>query len=99
MLFRSVYILLCKRYAELKLLEKYGLISQLMLKVEFELIPSQLGEIRKERSIKFVADFVYHDLTKVSTPMIIEVVKSIKTPAYIIKRKLMKFNGYEVTEL
>ena len=93
------YIKECKRYAELKLLEKYGLISQLMLKVEFELIPSQDDGIKKERSINFVADFVYHDLSKVSTTMIIEVIKSIKTPVYIIKRKMMKFNGFEVTEL
>ena len=76
-----------------------GLISQLQLKVKFELMPSQQGGIRKERSIKFVADFVYHDFSNVSLPMIIEVVKSIKTTVYIIKRKLMKFNGFEVTEL
>ena len=93
------YIKECKRYAELKSLEKAGLISQLQLKVKFELMPSQDGGIRKERSIKFVADFVYYDLTNFSAPMIIEVVKSIKTPVYIIKRKMMKFNGFEVTEL
>ena len=93
------YIKECKRYTELKLLEKAGLIGSLQLKVKFELMPSQEGIFRKERSIKFVVDFVYHDLTKVSLPMIIEVVKIIKTPVYIIKRKMMKFKGFEVTEL
>ena len=93
------YIKECKRYSELKSLEKEGLIGSLQLKVKFELMPSQEGGIRKERSVKFVADFVYHDLSKVNAPMVIEVVKSIKTPVYIIKRRMMKFNGFEVTEL
>ena len=88
-----------KRYSELKLLEKAGLIGSLQLQVKFELMPSQKGGIRKELAIKYIADFVYYDLYNINATMIIEDVKGIKTPAYIIKRKLMKFNGFEVTEL
>ena len=88
-----------KRYSELKLLEKANLIGSLQLQVKFELIPTQKGGIRTELAMKYIADFVYYDLGKYTAPMIIEDVKGIKTRDYIIKRKLMKFNGFEVTEL
>ena len=87
-----------KRYSELKLLEKAGLIGSLQLQIKYELVPSQKGGIKTEQAINYVADFVYYDLSKYSAPMIIEDVKGKTTPVYIIKRKLMKLNGFEVTE-
>ena len=84
-----------KRYSELKLLEKAGLIGSLQLQVKFEIIPSQKGGIRKELAIKYIADFVYYDVALGKT--IIEDVKGFSTPIFIAKRKIMKSLGYEIT--
>jgi hypothetical protein len=88
-----------KRYSELKLLERAGAISELELQVSFELIPSQKGGMRKELPMRYLADFVYRDLQKPNVPLVIEDVKGVKTKEYVIKRKLMKYNGYEITEI
>ena len=87
------------RYSVWLLFYYQKLYQLLRLQVKFELMPSQKGGIRTELSIKYIADFVYYDLYNINATMIIEDVKGIKTPAYIIKRKLMKFNGLEITEL
>ena len=71
------------RWCELRLLERAGQISELKRQVAFELIPKQDGE----RSVKYIADFVYTKDGK----MVVEDAKGAKTPAYIIKRKLMLF--------
>ena len=70
------------RARELSLLEKAGVISYLQEQVKFELVPKQ----DKERSVVYVADFVYREGDKA----IVEDVKGIKTQVYIIKRKLFK---------
>ena len=51
------------RFAELKLMERAGLISDLQLQVPFELIPVQKDERGKviERACKYIADFVYRE--------------------------------------
>lgn len=75
-----------KRGAELKALEKSGVISGLEMQKVFELIPKQAGE----RSVKYIADFVYIENGK----QVVEDIKSKATrklPAYIIKRKLMLY--------
>lgn len=83
------------RYAELKLLEKAGQISNLLRQVKYDLIPKQ----GKERTTCYKADFVYTENGK----EIVEDVKSEitrKKPDYIIKRKLMKWiHGIEVREV
>lgn len=74
------------RGAELKALEKNGVISRLEMQKVFELIPKQNGE----RAVKYIADFVYIEDGK----QVVEDVKSKATrklPAYIIKRKLMLY--------
>ena len=81
-----------KRAVTLSLMQKGGLISDLREQVPFELIPAQYKTINGkkkclERACKYVADFVYTE----NGEMIVEDTKSpiTRTPAYIIKRKLM----------
>jgi hypothetical protein len=88
-----------KRWTELKLLERAGVIRDLDRQVKFVLIPAQReadtigarGAIRKgkiiERECAYVADFVYTDAETGET--VVEDTKGFKTKDYIIKRKLM----------
>ena len=88
-----------KRWTELKLLERAGIIRDLDRQVKFVLIPAQReadtigarGAIRKgkiiERECAYVADFVYIDAETGQT--VVEDTKGFKTKDYIIKRKLM----------
>lgn len=81
-----------RRYLELKAMQQSGAIVNLELQKEFILIPKQQGE----RATKYKADFVYRDLSG----LVIEDVKGIKTPEYIIKRKLMlHIHGIRVKEI
>ena len=89
------------RYKELKVYERAGLIRELELQREFELIPAQFEFIQKkrgcglkkgkciERAVKYKADFYYFDTE--SGKYICEDVKGFRTKDYIIKRKLMLF--------
>lgn len=90
------------RWAELKLLERAGVISDLDRQVRFELIPNQRDENNKvvERKIDYIADFVY---TKDGN-RIVEDVKgykgSIAYQIFVIKRKLMLYNyGIKIKEV
>lgn len=86
-----------RRWKELRLLERAGLISDLQRQVKFELIPTQrepdiIGKRGGHRpgklifkSCSYVADFVYTEDGK----MVVEDVKGLRTKEYIIKCKLM----------
>ena len=91
-----------RRYKQLKLLLLSGEIVGLSMQVPFELVPAQYeetGEVyskgpRKgqpkqgkciEKSVVYVADFVYFENGK----RVVEDTKGVRTPEYIIKRKLM----------
>ena len=76
-----------RRYQELKLFEKAGVISDLQTQVKFVLIPAQRinGKV-VERECSYIADFVYKDK---EGNTIVEDTKGVKTKDYIIKRKLM----------
>lgn len=79
-----------KRWQELKLLERAGEIEDLKRQVRFELIPRQVDADTKElleRSVTYIADFVYFDVR--SFRKVVEDVKGVHTPEYVIKRKLM----------
>lgn len=91
------------RYAELKILEKGGVIKDLALQVPFVLIPAQYekalpGKKRGkliERACIYKADFVY----QYDGETIVEDVKGLRTKEYIIKRKLMlKVHGIRIRE-
>ena len=100
------------RYAELKLLEKAGVIQKLELQKTFELIPAQYEQISRdeyikskgrktkgkciERAVTYKADFCYWKDGK----QIVEDTKGMKTQAYIIKRKLLLYvHGIRIKEI
>ena len=88
-----------RRWSELKLLEKAGLIKNLQRQVPFELIPNQYinGKL-VERKCSYVADFVYEE----NGETVVEDTKSkaTKTPVYLVKRKLMlKVHGIQIREV
>jgi hypothetical protein len=95
-----------KRYAELKMLQAAGEISDLRTQVKYVLIPSQRGDNGKviEKECSYIADFVYHDNRANKT--IVEDVKGYSNPAsatyakFVIKRKLMLYiHGIRVVEV
>lgn len=75
------------RYSQLKLLERAGLITDLVLQPRFELIPKYEINGRKIRKTEYVADFQYVE----NAEIIIEDVKGMKTEVYKIKKKLFEF--------
>lgn len=94
-----------KRYQELKMLEQAGHITDLKRQAKYVLIPAQYeptsevytkgkesGKLKKgrliERECAYYADFVYS--TK-GGELVVEDTKGVKTPEYIIKRKLMLY--------
>jgi hypothetical protein len=76
-----------KRYQQLVIMQRAGEISDLETQVAFDLIPEQNVNGRKERPVRYLADFRYIRDGKTIT----EDVKSAptKTAEFIIKRKLM----------
>lgn len=99
------------RYRELSLMQRAGLISGLELQKPYELIPTQyetvacygkrgqrLQDGRKclEKSVVYIADFVYDQ----GGVTIVEDAKGMRTPDYIIKRKLMLYvHGVRIKEV
>ena len=87
------------RWCELVMLQKAHIISDLRRQVPFTLIPVQkdkdTGKVI-EREVKYVADFVY----TMDGKTVVEDTKGMKTPEYIIKRKLMlKEHGIRIEEV
>lgn len=77
-----------RRYKELQLLERQGLIKDLRRQVRYLLIPTQYDNDGRciERSCNYYADFVYRDK---SGKIVVEDTKGFRTQDYIIKRKLL----------
>jgi len=99
-----------RRFLELQMLEKAGKISGLQRQKKFVLVPAQYepettgprgGKIKGkllEREVAYYADFVYFD--EEEKDFVIEDTKGVRTPEYIIKRKLMLWlNGYQIREV
>lgn len=93
-----------RRWSELKILEKAGIITDLQRQVPFTLIPSQPvfdpitgKKVGTERPVKYIADFVYYTQGGYK---VVEDTKGMRTKDYIIKRKLLlhKF-GIAITEV
>ena len=102
-----------RRYTELKLLQRAGMIEELELQKVFELIPAQYekfprygksgirlrdGERCLERNCVYIADFAY----KKDGQLVVEDTKSkaTKTKDYIIKRKLLLWrHGIRIKEV
>lgn len=95
------------RWAELQLLQRAGVIHNLQRQVSFELIPAIrepdttgprgrkiTGKVI-EYPTRYIADFVYDR----DGETVVEDTKGVKTPEYIIKRKLMLWRyGIRVLE-
>ena len=80
-----------RRYGELKLLERGGVIRDLELQPEFKLFG--LGQTLV---CKYVADFGYTE----QGMLIVEDVKGIRTAVYRLKAKLFRDNfGFSITEV
>ena len=88
-----------KRWCELKLLQKAKIISGLARQVPYVLIPVQKDKDSGkmiEREVKYIADFVY----TMDGKTVVEDTKGMRTPEYIIKRKLMlKEHGIKIQEV
>ena len=88
-----------QRYAQLRLLERAGKISNLRRQVKYVLIPAQRDEKGKllERECSYVADFVYFDLSLGRE--VVEDAKGYRTDTYKLKKKMMLWvHGIQITE-
>lgn len=74
------------RYAELKIMERAGLISGLQRQVRFELIPAFDVDGKHYRPTSYVADFVYTDVK--SGKQVVEDCKGFRTDVYRLKAKM-----------
>lgn len=98
-----------RRYCELLLLQKRGIISDLRLQVPFELIPAIYEDSEKQlktktkiisrcvqRAVSYVADFVYTS----DGQTIVEDTKGFRTKEYELKKKMMRaFLGITIKEV
>ncbi len=79
-------------YGKLKILERAGKITNLRLQPSFRL------EVNGQPICKYVADFEYFDVER--RELRVEDAKGFKTPAYKLKKKLMKaIHGIEICEV
>lgn len=102
-----------RRWNELLLLERAGMISDLRRQVKYVLIPKQTESVERysertgrrlkdaERTIEsecsYIADFVYVDSATRKT--VVEDSKGVRTKEYRIKKKLMLFvHGIKIRE-
>ena len=79
-----------RRYQDLKLLHKAGLISQLKLQPVYPFI------LNEKVMFKYIADFEYIEGKNV----VVEDVKGMKTPMYRLKKKLIEaMYPFEISEV
>lgn len=75
-----------ERYTQLRLLERAGKIHSLALQPSFTLVDSRRNAFGKvERAVVYIADFMYFE----GESRVVEDAKGVRTPDYVIKRKLM----------
>ena len=84
-----------RRYTELKLLVKQGLIKDLILQPAYDLIPSFKKNNKTYRKTQYIADFSYYDVDLNKT--IVEETKGFKTDVYLLKKKLFEYNYPNLT--
>ncbi len=91
------------RAGKLKWMVDVGAVRNLREQVRYELIPAQYQDGKcVERSVVYVADFVYEYRTYEGEPWleIVEDCKGMRTPAYVIRRKLFRHKfGRPITEI
>ena len=84
-----------KRYKELKLMQRTGLIKDLVLQPEFELQPTFRKNGKTYRKITYRADFSY--IRVKDNEMVVEDTKGFKTDVYGVKKKLFEYNYPDLT--
>lgn len=86
-----------KRFDELFLLAQKGIIKNLTLQPEFEIIPTIKWNKTTLRKIKYIADFRYEQDGKI----IVEDIKGFKTKEYQLKKRLflLQNNNLEFREI
>jgi hypothetical protein len=78
---------------ELQMMEKAHEITELREQVRYQVVPPQDGE----KAVNYIADFVYRDK---AGNLHVEDVKGVRTPIYILKRKLMLLvHGIRIEEI
>jgi len=78
-----------RRYKEIKLLERAGVVKDLQLQVPFQI------EVNGMSICKYVADFAYNE----EGAQVVEDTKGFLTPEYKLKKKLMRAcHGIEILE-
>lgn len=86
------------RYCELRVLERAGAIKDLELQPSFVLAPGVTLNGVKKRSLRYIADFSYVDVS--TGHRVVEDVKGDITPMYRAKQHLLKhIHGIEVKEI
>ena len=86
------------RYVLLKLLERAGQITDLVLQPKFLIADAVILDGRKQRARYYIADFQYVDTATGKT--VVEDVKGMKTATYRAKRHQVKLlHGIEVKEV
>ena len=83
-----------KRYGELALMERAGLIFGLQCQVSFELIPTFKKNGKTWRKMEYIADFTYRSALG---EFVIEDTKGVRTEAYKLKRKLFEYKYPDFT--
>ena len=88
-----------RRYKELKLMERAGVIKDLELQPKFELIPTIRTEHETLRKTVYKADFKYFDVK--ADHDVVEDVKGFKTDVYKLKKKMLlyKYKGIDFKEV
>lgn len=81
------------RYVELRDLESKGIVSNIQRQVRVELVPPFDCDGKHFRGIYYVIDFVYTDS---EGNEIWEDVKGMKTPVYLLKRKLVAYRYQKI---
>lgn len=72
------------RYAELRMLERAGMIHELELQPRFEIVPTVKWEGKTYRKREYVADFRYWEDGR----HVVEDVKGYRNALYLLKRQL-----------
>ena len=93
-----------RRYQQLKVMERFGLICNLKRQCKYELVPAQYIDGKcVERAVTYTSDFEYDVLKDPNIPTgthIVEDVKGMRTDVYKIKKKLMLYKqGIRITEV
>ena len=84
----------CEHYKLLKILEKSGMIKDLQLQVKFELQPAFEKNGIKYKAIKYIADFVYFDVS--AHKKVVVDVKGYRNQVYLLKKKLFEYKYKDV---